>query len=217
MSSEKQWAGGYDSTRLRSSKGPTYTIKITFHRASNLPISDFGSCSADPYILAQINTSLPTRRPEDPLFRFRSRTIQRSLDPEWSQTWIVAGVPESGMKLKARLYDEDPDDQDDCMGKVEYETGRLDENWRGPKEQNFKVRKTGANLRAYTLRWCSTVVHRNRELHAHLVMSMEVLGRTKQEMGKVYTLNNYWFIHYSPMIGRLAGTKLREGGVEKSE
>ena len=119
--------------------------------------------------------------------------------------------------MKARLYDEDADDHDDRLGKVEVETGRLDESWKGLKEQDMKVRKTGADVRAYTLRWCSTIIHPKRQLHARLVISMEVLGRTKEEIGKVYTVNNFWWIHYSPMIGKLAGTKMREGGVEKSE
>ena len=217
MSSEKHPSGGYDSTPLHPSRSPTYTVKITFHRAYNLPISDFSDRSADPYVLAQVNSSVSTRHPEDPRVRFRSKTIHKSLEPEWNATWFVAGIPESGFKLKARLYDEDPDDHDDWLGKVEVDTGRLDENWKGLKEEDLKVRKTRANFRAYTLRWCSTMIHRNQKLHAQLVISIEVLGRTKEEMGKVYTVNNFWWIHYSPMIGRLAGTKLREGGVERSE
>jgi len=217
MSSEKKPPGGYDSTPLHPAKAPTYTIKITFHRAYNVPVSDYGGRSADPYILAQINASAPTRHPEDPRVRFRTKTIRKSLEPEWNASWVVAGVPESGMTLEARLFDEDSDDHDDQLGNIEVETGRLDEKWEGIKEEDIKVRKTGANVRAYTLRCCSTMVHPKRQLHARLVISIEMVGRTMEEMGKVYTMNNFWYIHYSPMIGRLAGTKAREGSTEKAE
>ena len=41
-----------------------------------------------------------------------------------------------------------------------------------------------------------------------LFVSIEVLGRTEGEGGRVYTIGpNYWSTHYSPMIGRIAGTK----------
>lgn len=140
------------------------------------------------------------------------------MEPEWNAKWVVAGIPQSGFKLKARLYDEDADDHDDRLGRIEVETGRIDDNWKGMREADIKVKKTGANLRAYTLRWCSNLVHPGRKLHAQLVISMEVLGRTKEETGKVFTINNFWWIHYSPIIGRLAGTKASEGGgVEKAE
>jgi hypothetical protein len=33
---------------------PGYTLKITFHRAEDLPVADFGSFSSDPYISAHM-------------------------------------------------------------------------------------------------------------------------------------------------------------------
>ena len=44
---------------------------------------------------------------------------------------------------------------------------------------------------------------------SYLVISVECLGKTPgSEGGQVYTLGpNYWFKHFSPLIGRLAGTK----------
>ena len=215
MSSGKQPAGGFDSTQLHPSRQPTYTCKITFHRAYNLPVADFGRRSADPFVLAHLKTSLPTRHPQDPPIRFRSKTVWRSLAPEWNAAWVVAGVPQSGMTLKVRLYDEDPEDHDDRLGSIEVDTGRLDENWKGIKEADYKVHRHGASFRAYTLQWCSKVTHKGKKLHAQMVISIEMLGRTKEELGKVYTINNFWWIHYSPMIGRLAGVKSSEGGAEK--
>jgi hypothetical protein len=119
------------------------------------------------------------------------------------------------LTLKARLYDEDPDDYDDRLGKVEVETGAINEHF-SIKEETYKVRKTGANFKAYALRSCLRLVDKAHDLHARLVLSVEVLGKTKEEVGKVYTVNNFWWIHYSPIIGRIAGTKTNdEQGVEK--
>lgn len=215
MGNDKQPAGGYDSTKLEPANRPCYSVKITFHRATNVPIADMGARSSDPYVLAQLNTSLKPRHTHDPYLRFRTETKHKTVKPEWNATWVVAGVPEDGFELKARLFDEDPDDHDDRLGKVHYHSGRLSEKWQGPKEESFKVHKTGANFRAYTLRWCASAMKPGRDVHAHLVISIEVLGRTKEDLGKAYTINNFWWIHYSPLIGRLAGTKSNdETGVE---
>ncbi|KAK4686302.1 hypothetical protein P7C73_g3827, partial [Tremellales sp. Uapishka_1] len=217
MGSDEKPAGGHDDTPLHPSKETTYTVKITFHRASNLPVSDYGARSADPFVIAEINSDVPTRHSEDPPIRFRTHTVQRSLSPEWNSEWIVAGVPSSGFTLKARVYDEDPEDHDDKLGKVEMTTGRISGGWKGIQEENQKIHKTGANFRAYALRSCMTMMNRSRKLHAQLVVSIQILEKTKEEMGKIYTMNNFWFVHYSPLIGKIAGTKNSdEKGVEKS-
>ena len=216
--SQKKPSGGYDSTPLKPTSGPTYTVKFTFHRAFNLPISDYGSRSSDPFVIAQIDTSLPTRHSQDPPIQFRSPTQHRTLEPKWNSEWIVAGVPASGFNLTARLFDEDPGDHDDKLGKVEVSSGRLGKDWQGMKEEEHKIKKTGADVFAYSLRWARKVMCRGVELHGRMVLSIEVLGETKEEVGKVYTVNNFWWTHYSPMIGRLTGTKASDDhGVEKSE
>jgi hypothetical protein len=215
-SDEKQPPGGHDDTALQPSTEPTYTVKITFHRATNLPLSDIGSGSTDPYILAQANTGRSTRHKEDPPLRYRSPTVQRSKAPTWDAHWVLAGIPASGFTLKSRIYDEDPDDHDDRLGKVEIETGPISEGWQGIKEKEYKVKKSGADVRAYTLRWCSVMIHPKRSTHASLVISIELVGMTKEEVGKAYTVNNFWRVHYSPMIGRLAGVKSKDNkGVEQ--
>jgi hypothetical protein len=213
---EKQPPGGHDDTPLHPSSEPTYTVKITFHRATNIPVADFGSASSDPYILAQINTDRKTRHSDDPHLRYRSKTIHRSTEPEWNATWVVAGVPRSGFTLKARLYDEDPDDHDDRLGKVYLTTGEISEGWRGYRDQECKVKKTGAGFRAYSVRWCSMIANPKKHSHAQLFVSIELLGKTKEEVGKVYTVNNFYRVHFSPMIGRLAGVKSKDDkGVER--
>ena len=215
---QKKPAGGYDSTPLKPTSGQTYTIKITFHSASNLPISDYGSRSSDPYVLAHLKTSLPNRHPRDPPLNFRSPTAHRTLEPKWNSEWVVAGIPASGFELDVRLFDEDSDDHDDHLGKVEVSSGRLSKDWKGFREEERKVKKTGADVFAYTLRWARKVMCRGVELHARFVFSMEMVEETKEEVGKAYTFNNFWWTHYSPMIGRLTGTKANDGhGVEKFE
>ena len=215
---EKQPPGGFDSTPLRPTSGPTYTVKFTFHRAVNIPVSDYASRSSDPYVTAQVNTGLPTRHPQDPPVRFRSQTVHKSLKPEWNSVWVVAGLPERGFELSVHVWDEDPDDHDDRLGKFKVETGRLSENWKGYKEEEFKIRKTGANVRAYTLRWARKIFCRDVDLHGYLIMSMEVIGKTEEEVGKAYTVNNFWWQHYSPLIGRVAGVKTKGvDGVERFE
>lgn len=216
MPNDKQPPGGYDSAKLEPAGRQCYTVKITFHRATNVPVADVGARSSDPYVLAQLNTSLKPRHSHDPYLRFRTPTKQHTTEPVWDSSWVVAGVPEDGFELKARLYDEDPDDHDDRLGKVSYTSGKLSPKWQGPKEQSFKVHKRGANFRAYTLRWCTSALRPDRKIHAQLVISVQVLGPTKEDLGKAFTVNNYWWIHYSPLIGRIAGTKSNdETGVEQ--
>ncbi|ORX34439.1 hypothetical protein BD324DRAFT_583275 [Kockovaella imperatae] len=199
--------GGYDPTPLKPSSGPTYTVKITFHGASNIPISDYGSRSCDPYLLAQIDSSLTPRHSRDPPLRFRSQTIHKQLEPKWNAEWVVAGVPASGFELDISVLDEDPDDHDDRLGKVFVSTGKISKDWQGIKEQEFKVKEKGADVFAYGLRWIRAALCRGVEVHAKLCLSMELVGETKEEVGKIYTVNNFWWTHYSPMIGMLTGTR----------
>ncbi|OWZ57542.1 C2 domain-containing protein [Cryptococcus neoformans 125.91] len=215
MPSQDKPQGGYDSTPLSSSTSPTYTLRVTFHRATNLPVADFGSQTSDPFILAQATTSHKSRHSQDPYLRFRTNTVRKTLEPVWEAPWVIADVPKDGLKLRVRVYDEDPNDHDDRLGKFEIDTGPIDEKWQGLKQQSFKVKKTGADLKAYALRW-TCVMLAGHHLHAHVVVSIEMLGRTKREMGKAYTINGFWWKHYSPMIGRLTGTKAKDDqGVER--
>jgi hypothetical protein len=215
---EKQPPGGHDRTPLHPARDSTFTIKITFHSATNIPVADFNDASADPYVLAQINTGRPTRHERDPPLRFRTHTIRQSTEPKWDSQWIVAGIPSTGCTLKARIYDEDPGNHDDRLGTVIIETGPINERWNGLDKVQVQVKKKGADLRAYGLRWCASAVHKDRRLHAKLNVSMEVIEQTKEEVGKAYTLNSFYRIHYSPIIGRMVGTKTEDHrGAEKYE
>ncbi|KAL1304654.1 hypothetical protein AAFC00_003615 [Neodothiora populina] len=205
---EKQPPGGWDGTPVPPAE-PGYTIKITFHRATNLPMADINTLSSDPFVLAQLNTAYPPRHKEDPFLRMRTPTIRRNTDPVWEFEWIVANVPASGFKLKARVYDEDPADHDDRLGNVHVNIHNIDENWPGIKNQPYKIMKRSGSKRAYMIRACAACVSKAKHMNGDLYISIEVLGRTEGNAGaRAYTIGPCWWIrHYSPMLGRIANRK----------
>jgi hypothetical protein len=207
-SSDDEPAGGFDATPVPRAP-PGWTVKITFHRATNLPMADINSMSSDPYVLAQINTTLPMRHKEDPLLRMRTPTVRRNTDPEWNFEWIVGNVPSSGFKLKARVYDEDPNDHDDRLGNVHVHVHNLDENWRGIHEQPYKIMKRSGSKRAYAMRAVAACMSKAKHLNGDLYVSVELLGRTDIDNGgHVFTIGPQWYIkHQAPMLGRIAGRK----------
>ena len=201
-------AGGFENTPVPKA-APGYTLKFTFHRATNLPMADLNSLSSDPYVLAQLNTSLTKRHKQDPSLRYRTPTIRRSTDPEWNSTWVVANVPASGFKLKARIYDEDPADHDDRLGNVHVNADHISEDWEGIQEHAYSIRKRMGSKRAYAIRGCAAMFNRRVHMSGELIVSVQVLGRSQAEHGgRIYTIGPCnWTQHLSPLIGRLTGTK----------
>jgi hypothetical protein len=205
---EEQPAGGYDDTpvpKLRSG----YTVKFTFHRAKNLPAADISTFSSDPYIMAQLYTSVPPRHREDPKLLFRTPTIRRNCSPEWNSEWIVANIPPDGFKMKARLYDEDPGDHDDRLGNVHIMVNSMSDKWEGFRERSFGIEKRMGSKRAYLFRGCTVMFRRGVHMSGEVIISAEVLGKSDASNGgRVYTVGPcHWTRHFSPLIGRLAGTK----------
>ena len=215
-----QPAGGLDKTPIPS-RPPGYTVKFTFHRATNLPMADINTLSSDPYVKAILKTELPTRHKQDPDMQFRTATIRRDTEPVWNAEWIVANVPSSGFELKARIYDEDPADHDDRLGNVHVHVESLNENWGGIKEHAYQIKKRMGSKRAYMIRGCAAMFLRGLHMSGELLISVEVLGRTDTDNGgRPWTIGPCnWTQHLSPMIGRLAGTKepgqSKEGQTEK--
>ncbi|KAL4891398.1 C2 domain protein [Aspergillus ambiguus] len=203
-----QPAGGFDSTPFPSAPAG-YTIKFTFHRGINLPCADFASFSSDPYVVAQLMVDLPQRHKEDPPLTFRTPTVRKNRDPVWGSEWIVANVPASGFQLKCCIYDEDAADHDDRLGNASVEVNGLDENWPGLKERTFKVKKRTGSKRVYLFGNIAALASGRLDVGSHLMISAECLGRTPGTEGaQMYTVGpNYWFKHFSPLIGRLTGTK----------
>ena len=207
-------AGGFDSTKPPSAP-PGYTIQITFHRATNLPFADINTLSADPYIMAQMNTRLPMRHKQDPRLRFRTTTKRRNVNPEWDENWIVANVPADGFELKCRLYDEDPADHDDRLGNVHVRVDRLSEQWEGIVEQPFDIKKRMGSKRAYFFRGCAALLRKDVHMSGRAIISVKVLCRTETDVGgRLYTIGPCcWSQHFSALMGRVAGTK----DLEKTE
>lgn len=200
-------AGGFDATPIPNAP-PGYTVKFTFHRGDGLPFADFGSFSSDPFVFAQLSVDLPQRHKQDPIVSFRTPTIHKNTNPRWNCEWVVANVPASGFTLKASVYDEDPADHDDRLGTASVEVPSLSDDWPGIKEQPFKVKKRFGSKRVYVFTNLSAFAT-GRHKESFLVMSVECLGKTPVDNGgQMYTLGpNHWFKHFSPLIGRLAGTK----------
>lgn len=217
---DKQPAGGFDTTPIPSSP-PGYTVRITFHRARNLPFADFYSLSSDPYLVANLKMDLPKRHKQDPDLHFRTPTIRRKTDPEWNSVWTIAHVPSSGFDMKIRIFDEDSADHDDRLGNVHVYANHFSDSWEDLKEHSYDIKKRMASKRAYFLRGCAALISRSVKMDAQLVVSVECLGKSEGEGGRAFTIGPLpWTRHYSPLIGRLIGTKERsetDDGKEKPE
>ncbi|KAI9734492.1 MAG: hypothetical protein M1818_006881 [Claussenomyces sp. TS43310] len=205
-------AGGWSDTPIPHAQDG-YTVKFTFHGATNLVVADFGSRSSDPYIKARLTApGITKRHKEDPDMILRTETVHKSTTPEWNAQWIVAGIPSSGFSLKCRLYDEDPSDHDDRLGNVTVHASNL-ASWQGLKEEEFHIKKRMGSKRAYAVRGCLAMLSSSVKMDGKLYLSAEVLGKSDPPHGRMYTLGQLrWFKHYSPMIGRIAGTKNFESG-----
>ncbi|KAL0467956.1 hypothetical protein QR685DRAFT_503076 [Neurospora intermedia] len=200
--------GGFDPTPLPDAP-PGYTIKITFHKAINLPVADIQTVSADPYIHATLTADVPKRHPEDPPLTRRTRTIHHSLEPVWEEDWIVANVPTTGFELKCRLYDEDWPDHDDRLGNVTIKVDHLDEDWPGfgLDGKFFEVRKRSGSKRAYFHKGIEALMNGLKWTTPRIHISVNVLGLSDPPHAQMCTLGpTYWVKHFSPMIGRLTGT-----------
>ena len=210
-------AGGFDKTPIPSPPQGTvgYTLKITILQATNLAMGDAHVFSSDPYVLAQMNTDHPIRHKQDPKLRFRTPTVRKSTEPEWNEEWIVANVPSTGFELKLRVYDEDPADHDDMLGKVHVTVPRIDDDWTGLKAQPYKLTLRHSSRRALLIRAVATCFRFVEHMHGDLYLAIENLGRTQDDSqnGRLYTAGPCrWFRHYSPLLGRIANIKEPDRG-----
>ncbi|KIW01634.1 uncharacterized protein PV09_06821 [Verruconis gallopava] len=199
--------GGFDDTPIPKAP-PGYTLKFTFHRATNLPMADINTLSSDPFIVAQLYTDLQPRHKEDPPLRLRTPTMRRNTEPVWNTEWIVANVPASGFKLKCRIYDEDPADHDDRLGNATIVVQGINDEWPGIQDQGYKIKKRMGSKRAYLMRGLAVALRKTKHMYGSLFLSVQVLGKTEGEGGRCYTVGPMWYTkHYSPMLGRIANRK----------
>jgi len=204
--------GGYDPTPFPDAP-QGYTLKFTFYQAFNLPVADLETKSADPFIHATLTASVPKRHKEDPPLTRRTPTIRKSTEPEWNEEWIVANIPATGFSLKCRLYDEDYANHDDRLGNVTVEVPHVDENWEGfgPDGRVFNVKKRSGSKRYYLLRSITATLCGNESMTPRLRLGVEVLGKSDPPHAQMYTVGpTIWVKHFSPMIGRLTGTKVNK-------
>lgn len=210
IKSKKSPPGGFDDTPLPECP-PGYTLKFTFHKASNLPAADIHNVSADPYLRATLTADIPRRHKDDPFLTHRTKTIRGTLEPEWEDEWIVANVPKSGFRLKCRLYDEDYANHDDRLGNVTFEETMINEHWTGINRRVFELKKRMGSKRAYLTKAICTVFKENGSMTPLLEVSVEVLGRSEGPGAQMCTLGPSRFTkHFSAMMGRLTGIKVNK-------
>lgn len=206
----KKPPGGFDATPLADAP-PGYTVRFCFRCAANLPPADFHTRSSDPFLTATLRAANPKRHKEDPDLVHRTPTLRRTTEPAWNDEWVVANVPPSGFSLKCRLYDEDAADRDDRLGNVTVDVLHVFDQWEGlpPPGKEFEARKRIISKRAFLLKGLTSILHSGAHITPRLTISIEVLGRSDPPHAQMYTLGpTTWIRHFSPMIGRLTGTKV---------
>ncbi len=205
-------SGGVDFSRLPDVP-QGYTIKFTFRSASNLPPADINTGSSDPFIHATLKVAGVKRHKEDPDLTHRTPTQRRTLEPEWNDEWIVANVPASGFTLKCRIYDEDSPNANDRLGNVTIKVPQVFDDWEGipAPGRTFGAKKRVISKRAYVFKAVSHAFKSDVHMTPLVQISIELLGRSEPPHAQICTIGpTTWTKHYSPMIGRLAGTKVNE-------
>ncbi|RDA85667.1 hypothetical protein CP532_4653 [Ophiocordyceps camponoti-leonardi (nom. inval.)] len=209
-SSSKRPPGGIDKTPLPDAP-PGFTLRFCFLRAANLAPGDLSTASSDPYLTATLKAGNPKRHKEEPDLTHRTPTVRRTTEPEWNDEWIVANVPPSGFTLKCRLYDEDSADKDDRLGNVTVKVPGLSASWPGwpAPGREFGAKKRMMSKRAFVLKGITNLLRSGRHMTPRLTISVEVLGTSQPPHAQMYTVGpTTWVKHFSPMIGRLIGTKV---------
>eukprot|EP00252_Welwitschia_mirabilis_P015892 TRINITY_DN35279_c0_g1_i1.p1 TRINITY_DN35279_c0_g1~~TRINITY_DN35279_c0_g1_i1.p1 ORF type:complete len:171 (-),score=29.81 TRINITY_DN35279_c0_g1_i1:31-543(-) len=89
-------------------------LKVHVKRANNLTASDFLSCSSDPYVVGILADQ-----------RLKTRTVRRSLNPEWNDR-LTFGIPEDYPSLlKLVVMDEDKFSKDEILAQINVDLNPL--------------------------------------------------------------------------------------------
>jgi hypothetical protein len=131
--------------------------------------------------------------------------------------------------------DEDRMNRDDRLGDVKLVLNGIGSaEWSDIIEQPFEVKKKHASKRANMMRAAATAIHPVQKALFHhslkhesethyaeeLFISVQVLEKMSpdQDVGKAYTIGPCrWIQHYSPLIGRMVGTKEGSSDTEDGE
>lgn len=173
-----------------------YICKITFLKVTSVPVADLHNFSCDPYLQATLSTETSAESSNDvpPTLTHRTHTCRSTLDPEFNDSWIVSGIPESGFLLSVQLRDEDPGNYDDDLGKAVLRMpnegeGKLKEGWKSG-DREYKVKKRKGSITSKFFTYTARVVTRgNIGHHVRLWVHAEVLGKAgNQDDKRLYTV-----------------------------
>lgn len=173
-----------------------YTCKITFIKATSVPVADFHDLSCDPYLQATLTAETSVEQPDGvpQMLTYRTQTCRRTLDPKFDAHWVVSGIPASGFLLSVKLRDEDPGNYDDDLGKAVLRMpnageGVLAEGWRSG-DREYKVHKRRGSVMSRLFTCTANVVTGGDVGHrVRLWVRCEVMGKAEnQEDRRMYTV-----------------------------
>jgi Ca2+-dependent lipid-binding protein/Ran GTPase-activating protein (RanGAP) involved in mRNA processing and transport len=143
-------------------------IQVEVVKATGIIAAD-KSGTSDPYCKVKLVQANGKPLPKE---EYKTKTIQRTLDPEWNETFKMGepfkNMPAlKGCKLVATLYDMDKGmfDKDDDLGTVEF----------GPIEVLAKTKKLKADL-CFTLQSTAAMVKAKETATGELHLRMKLLG-----------------------------------------
>ncbi|XP_067405674.1 extended synaptotagmin-3 isoform X2 [Emydura macquarii macquarii] len=127
---------------------PYGVVKVHLLEAENLVQKDHFGGKSDPYAILRVG-----------LAQFRSKTIQRNLNPIWNEIYefVVHEVP--GQDLEVDLYDEDPD-KDDFLGSLLISLADVMND--GIVDEWFPLNKTARGHVHLKLEWFSLVTDQEK-------------------------------------------------------
>ena len=173
-----------------------YTCKITFIKVTDVPVADFHDLSCDPYLQATLTADTASDQPDGlpQLLTYRTQTCRRTLNPEFNASWVVSGIPASGLLLSIKLRDEDPGNYDDDLGKAVLRMpnageGKLEDGWKsGDREYKVHKRRGSVLSKVFT---CTANVLTGGDIghRVRLWVRCEVMGKAEnQEDRRMYTV-----------------------------
>lgn len=168
-----------------------YTVLITIHSATNVPIADMSSLSADPYVRARIEAPSRPQPADEPLLEWRTPTARCTREPGWNDAWLVGGLPHDGFNLELAVIDEDVNDRDDRLGKAQIQfTHEMMFVGFDFQEREFKVQKRKGSIAPYVMTYLAPILPGQKLLkHPRIIVSAKIIEKTQAHGdSRVYTI-----------------------------